>query len=89
MLEKAQKMPEPTLVFDGRYFPDKVARCLMLSERLGDVENHLVPVEEQHLTYGRACSCEPSQTVWQGQRVVYHQTEIIRVTVPQSMPEEI
>ena len=82
-------MPEPTLVFDGKYYPDKVARYLMLSERLGDVESHLVPVEEQHLTYGNACSCGPAKTLWQGVEVVYHHSEIIRVTVPQSMPEEI
>ena len=82
-------MTEPILIFDGKYYPDKVPRCLLLSERLGTPESHLVPIEEKHLTYGQACSCEPARTLWQGHRVVYHHSDIARVVVPDEMPEEI
>lgn len=82
-------MKEPLLIFDGRYYPDKIARCLMVSDRLGAVESHLVPVGEDHLVYGRSCSCEPSKTLWQGHRVLYHHSELTRLVVPDVLPEEI
>ena len=88
LLEGAQKMPEPLLIFDGRYYPDKVARRLILSGRSGDPESHLVPVEEEHLTHGNVCSCEPSWTLWHGHRVVYHNSELSRISVPDVLPEE-
>ena len=90
LLERAQKrMPEPLLVFDGKYYPDKVSRQLIVSERLEGPESHLVPLEEDHLSCGNSCSCEPVWTVWQGHRVVYHHSDITRVSVPDALPEEL
>lgn len=82
-------MTDPLLIFDGKYYPDKVSRCLVISERMGGVESHLVPIDEDHLTHGRSCSCEPAGTLWQGYSVVYHHSDLSRVVVPDSMPEEL
>lgn len=82
-------MPEPLLIFDGKYYPDKVSRRLIVSDRLEGPESHLVPVDEGHLAHGNSCSCRPVWTVWQGHKVVYHFSDIIRVIVPDGMPEEV
>ena len=80
---------QKTRVFDGKFYPDKVSRRLILSEGLDGPEAHLVPVEENHTVGDPKCDCGASKGFWGGHKVIYHHPEPTRIPVPDFLPPEI